>query len=329
MNKKAIYTTLLLIFIVIAMPLILSDFGMNLVTEIFIMAIFAMSLGLIMGFAGMVSLGHAGFFGIGAYLVAILGQHIGNTYLLLFFSIVVSGIIALITGAVFFRTSKFYFLMITLAFGQLVYALFWQMKSLTGGADGMSVSAILNFGLGDLFSPHSIYYVMGVAFIIAYLLLRLFVESPAGKITKGIMENESRMQALGFNVQIYKLMVYTLSGSMAGLSGALYSYFNLYVSPDLSGWLFSGQVMMMVIIGGVGTLFGPAIGAGVFIFLQNFISSYTERWPMIMGVLLVILVMAGKGGIIHWLQHIQKAVFSRKKITDDKNYQLKEEEAAS
>lgn len=329
MNKKAIYTTLLLIFIVIAMPLILSDFGMNLVTEIFIMAIFAMSLGLIMGFAGMVSLGHAGFFGIGAYLVAILGQHIGNTYLLLFFSIVVSGIIALITGAVFFRTSKFYFLMITLAFGQLVYALFWQMKSLTGGADGMSVSAILNFGLGDLFSPHSIYYVMGAAFIIAYLLLRLFVESPAGKITKGIMENESRMQALGFNVQIYKLMVYTLSGSMAGLSGALYSYFNLYVSPDLSGWLFSGQVMMMVIIGGVGTLFGPAIGAGVFIFLQNFISSYTERWPMIMGVLLVILVMAGKGGIIHWLQHIQKAVFSRKKITDDKNYQLKEEEAAS
>lgn len=311
------------------MPLILSDFGMNLVTEIFIMAIFAMSLGLIMGFAGMVSLGHAGFFGIGAYLVAILGQHIGNTYLLLFFSIVVSGIIALITGAVFFRTSKFYFLMITLAFGQLVYALFWQMKSLTGGADGMSVSAILNFGLGDLFSPLSIYYVMGVAFIIAYLLLRLFVESPAGKITKGIMENESRMQALGFNVQIYKLMVYTLSGSMAGLSGALYSYFNLYVSPDLSGWLFSGQVMMMVIIGGVGTLFGPAIGAGVFIFLQNFISSYTERWPMIMGVLLVILVMAGKGGIIHWLQHIQKAVFSRKKITDDKNYQLKEEEAAS
>lgn len=311
------------------MPLILSDFGMNLVTEIFIMAIFAMSLGLIMGFAGMVSLGHAGFFGIGAYLVAILGQHIGNTYLLLFFSIVVSGIIALITGAVFFRTSKFYFLMITLAFGQLVYALFWQMKSLTGGADGMSVSAILNFGLGDLFSPHSIYYVMGVAFIIAYLLLRLFVESPAGKITKGIMENESRMQALGFNIQIYKLMVYTLSGSMAGLSGALYSYFNLYVSPDLSGWLFSGQVMMMVIIGGVGTLFGPAIGAGVFIFLQNFISSYTERWPMIMGVLLVILVMAGKGGIIHWLQHIQKAVFSRKKITDDKNYQLKEEEAAS
>lgn len=329
MNKKAIYTTLLLIFIVIAMPLMLSDFGMNLVTEIFIMAIFAMSLGLIMGYAGMVSLGHAGFFGIGAYLVAILGQHIGNTYLLLFFSIVVSGIIALITGAVFFRTSKFYFLMITLAFGQLVYALFWQMKPLTGGADGMSVSAILNFGFGDLFSPLSIYYVMGVAFIIAYILLRFFVESPAGKITKGIMENESRMQALGFNVRIYKLMVYALSGSMAGLSGALYSYFNLYVSPDLSGWLFSGQVMMMVIIGGVGTLFGPAIGAGVFIFLQNFMSSYTERWPMIMGMLLVILVMAGKGGIIHWLQHIQKAVFSRKKITQDTNNQLKEEEAAS
>ncbi|WP_044737195.1 branched-chain amino acid ABC transporter permease [Geobacillus kaustophilus] len=311
--KKLLLGVVLLIALVFAMPLVLSDFGINLATEIYIMAIFAMSLGLIMGYAGMVSLGHAGFFGIGAYTVAVIGQHVANTYLLLLLSVVISGLIALVTGAVFIRTSKFYFLMITLAFGQLLYVLFWQLKPWTGGADGMSVSAILNFGFGEIVSPNGFYYVMGIAFIIFYILLRLFVESPAGKITKGIMENEARMSALGYNVRVYKLLAYTLSGALTGLAGALYAYFNVFVSPDLSGWMFSGQVMVMVIIGGVGTLLGPALGASVFIYLQNFMSTYTERWPMVMGALLVALVLAGKGGLIHWLQHGKSLFVARKR----------------
>lgn len=329
LKKNKIYFMLLVLVIILA-PFLLSDFGIHLTTEIYIMAIFAMSLGLIMGYGGMVSLGHAGFFGIGAYSVAIIGQFVNNTYLLLLITILISGFIAFITGAVFFRTSQFYFLMITLAFGQLLFSLFWQMKMYTGGADGMSVSAVMNLGFGDIYSPVSIYYVMGVAFIIVYVLLRLYVHSPAGKITKGIMGNESRMRALGFDVRVYKLMIYTLSGSLAGLAGSLYSYFNIYVSPELSGWMFSGQVMVMVIIGGVGTLFGPALGAGVFIFLQNFISTYTERWPIIMGAILVILVLAGKGGIIHWLQHIQQLIFSRKKKgIETVHNQVEEEEVVS
>ncbi|OAT72684.1 branched-chain amino acid ABC transporter permease [Parageobacillus thermoglucosidasius] len=328
--KKIFLYTVLLILLVLAMPLGLSDFGMNLATEIYIMAIFSMSLGLIMGYAGMVSLGHAGFFGIGAYTVAIIGQYVPNTYLLLLISVVISGLIALITGAVFIRTSKFYFLMITLAFGQLLYVLFWQLKPWTGGADGMSVSAILNLGFGEVVSPNGFYYVMGAAFIISYLLLRLFVESPAGKITKGIMENEARMSALGHNVRIYKLLAYTLSGSLAGLAGSLYSYFNVFVSPDLSGWTFSGQVMVMVIIGGVGTLFGPAVGAGVFIYLQNFMSTYTERWPMIMGALLIILVLIGKGGMIHWLRYVKDIIFLRKQIDEEATQnQVKKEEVVN
>lgn len=315
MKKNMIYM-ILLILLVCVLPLILSDYGINLTAEIFIMAIFAMSLGLIMGYAGMVSLGHGAFFGIGAYTVAIMGQYIPNTYLLLFLSIIVSGLIALLTGVVFMRTSKFYFLMITLAFGQLLFAMFWQLKPWTGGADGMSVSSIMNFGFGEVVSPNAIYYVMGISFIGAFILLRLFVDSPAGKITKGVMENESRMNALGYNIRVYKLLAYSLSGALAGLAGSLYAYYNLYVSPELSGWMFSGQVMIMVIIGGVGTLLGPAIGAGVFIFLQNFISTYTERWPLVMGVLLVILVLVGKGGIIHWLQYVKTKIFSRKKLKE-------------
>ncbi|RAK15063.1 amino acid/amide ABC transporter membrane protein 2 (HAAT family) [Anoxybacillus vitaminiphilus] len=328
--KKIFIYTVLLILLVLAMPLVLSDFGINLATEIYIMSIFAMSLGLIMGYAGMVSLGHAGFFGIGAYTVAVIGQYVSNSYLLLLISVVISGLTALITGVVFIRTSKFYFLMITLAFGQLLYVLFWQLKPWTGGADGMSVSAILNLGFGEILSPNAFYYVMGVAFIIAYILLRLFVESPAGKITKGIMENEARMSALGYNVRVYKLLAYTLSGALAGFAGSLYSYFNVFVSPDLSSWTFSGQVMVMVIIGGVGTLFGPAIGASVFICLQNFISTYTERWPMIMGAILVILVLIGKGGIIHWLRYFKDIIFLRKQTDEGApQNQVKKEEVVN
>ena len=172
MKKNITYAILLFLF-VLAVPLLFSDFGINLTAEIYIMAIFAMSLGLIMGFAGMVSLGHAAFFGIGAYTVALVGQYVPNTYLLLIIAVAISGILALITGAVFIRTSKFYFLMITLAFSQLVFTLFWQMKDLTGGADGMSVSAIMNLGFGDILDPRSIYYVMGIAFVLAFILLRI------------------------------------------------------------------------------------------------------------------------------------------------------------
>jgi branched-chain amino acid transport system permease protein len=311
LKKNIIYAVLLLLFVLVV-PQIISDFGINLAAEIFIMAIFAMSLGLIMGYAGLDSLGHAAFFGIGAYTVALVGQYVMNTYLVIIIAVAIAAILAFITGAVFIRTSKFYFLMITLAFSQLVFTLFWQMKDLTGGADGMSVSAIMNLGFGDIFDPLTIYYVMGIIFVAVFILLRLFVGSPAGKITKGVMENESRMNALGYDVRVYKLLAYTLSGALAGFAGSLYAYYNVFVSPEISGWMFSGQVMIMVIVGGVGTLLGPAIGAGVFIFLQNFISTYTERWPMIMGALLIFLVLLGKGGIIQWLK-LFVAMFVKKK----------------
>ena len=138
------------------------------------------------------------------------------------------------------------------------------------------------------------------------------MESPAGKITKGVMENEGRMAALGYDVRVYKLLAFTLSGALAGFAGSLYSFYNVFVSPELSAWLFSGQVMIMVIVGGVGTLLGPAIGAGVFIFLQNFISTYTERWPLILGAILIFLVLIGKGGIIQWLKLGVTMIFKSK-----------------
>ena len=312
--KKTLLPTLLLIGFMFLAPFLLTDYGVTLTTEIAIMAIFAVSLGMIIGYAGMVSLGHAAFFGIGAYTIAILGEHFSNTYLLLLISIVISAIVAFVTGAVFIRTSQFYFLMITLAFGQVIYALVFQLPG-TGGSDGLTVSASIDFGFGPIASGNGFYYLMFTAFIVFYTLLRLFVKSPTGKIIKGIMENETRMKALGYNTRTYKLIAYTISGTIAGLAGSLYAYFNLFVSPDLTDWMFSGEVLIMVIIGGVGTLFGSAIGAAFYLILENFVSSYTDRWVLIIGCLLVILVLVGRGGIMNWLSPLSKMKFGWKGAT--------------
>ncbi|GAA4707554.1 branched-chain amino acid ABC transporter permease [Brevibacillus fulvus] len=279
-------------------PFILTSYGVKLASEVLIMAIFVMSLGLIIGFAGLVSLGHAAFFGLGAYAVALLGNHWENTYLLLISALVISGLAAFLSGLLFIRSSGAYFLMITLAFGQMIYAIVYKLEDLTGGADGMAVVASPNLGAGPIDSRLGFFYLTAVAFLISYYFLRLLIASPFGKSVRGIKENESRMTALGYQTRTYKLAVYTISGMLAGVAGALYAYFNQYVSPDLLYWMFSGQALIMVIVGGVGTLVGPAIGAGFFVVLQNYISSFTDRWPLIMGLIFVLIVLFGKGGIM-------------------------------
>ena len=292
---------LILAVLVLGLPLVLPPFGVSVATEIFIMAIFAVSLGLIIGYAGLVSLGHAAFFGAGAYTVALLGERVANTYVLLVVAVLLGGVLALLSGMLFVRTSGAYFLMLTLAFAQVLYAVAFEAKPVTGGADGASVSATLNFGFGEVYGDYGLYYAMAISFLLCYLLLRLFVASPAGRAVRGVMENESRMQALGYNTRTYKLIAYSLSGAMAGLAGALYAYFNFYVTPDLFGWVFSGQALIMVIVGGVGSLLGPALGAGFFILLQEYLSSYTERWPLVMGLIFVAFVLIGRGGIFDLL----------------------------
>jgi branched-chain amino acid transport system permease protein len=294
--------------LVLALPLVLSPFGVSVATEIFILAVFAMSLGLIIGYAGLISLGHAAFFGTGAYTVAVLGGQITNTYLLLVAALCFSGALAFVSGLLFFRSSGTYFLMLTLALGQVLFAIAFQFEALTGGGDGMSVAAVPNLGAGEVVGELSLYYLMGVTFLLCYVLLRVFVDSPAGKAVRGTKENELRMRALGYNVRSYKLMVYTLSGTMAGLAGSLYAYFNVYVTPELFNWAFSGEALIMVIVGGSGTLLGPAIGAGVVIALENYLSSYTDRWALILGLIFVAFVLVGRGGVIHLLHAALKAV---------------------
>jgi branched-chain amino acid transport system permease protein len=324
LKKNRLWIHAALAVLTFLLPLLLSTYGIKLTSEVLIIAIFVMSLGLIIGYAGLVSLGHAAFFGIGAYTVTLIGAYVDNTYVLLIAAIILSGIAAFVSGWLFFRSSGAYFLMITLAFGQMLYAIAYKMVNWTGGADGKSVTASLNLGFGAINSRLGFYYLAAVAFLACYYLQRVFISSPLGKSVRGIKENESRMTALGYNTRIYKLIVYSLSGMMAGFAGGLYAYFNAYISPDLLNWAFSGQALIMVILGGAGTLIGPAIGAGFFVLLQNYMSSYTDRWPIVMGFIFVFLVLYGRGGIIHLAALIWNKVKPKRRNEQDKNLPHKE-----
>lgn len=296
--KAAAGKALLLLLVTTLLSFVLSSYGIYLATEIYIKAIFAMSLGLLMGYAGLASLGHAAFFGLGSYTVALLGDYIGNTYLLVLAAVAVAAIVGLLSGYFFIRASQFYFLMITLAFGQLLYALIWQLKGLTGGADGRSVNVVLDLGWGPLGDPVSMYHVVAVALALSYFALNLFVSSPLGAAVKGIMENELRMRVLGYDTRAYKLIAYTVAAAVAGFAGALYAYYNVFVDPELVGWLTSGEAVVMVIVGGLGSLLGPIVGSALFVALQNYISTYTERWMLVLGLIFAAFVLLGRGGLV-------------------------------
>jgi branched-chain amino acid transport system permease protein len=273
----------------------------NVLTEILIFAIFAMSLDLLIGYTGLVSFGHAAFYGIAAYTAGIIATRFtDNLFVTLGAGILAAGLLALPVGALSIRSSGIYFLMLTLAFSQMVYAAAWKWTWLTGGSNGLA--GIPRPGLGiaalDLSSPTSFYYLIVLFFLGAYLALRRLVASPLGHSFVGVRENESRMRAVGYNTSRVKLASFVIGGLFAGLAGVLSSYYNGFVSPHDVYWTTSGHVMIMVIIGGAGTLVGPTFGAAFFLILQNVVSSYTDRWPLIMGATFIFFVLVARRGIV-------------------------------
>ncbi len=311
--KKSIIAALILSVVVCALPFVITPFVLFMLTEVLIMAIFAMSLGLIMGYGGLQSLGHSAFFGIGAYTVAILSEHVTSIYILLPGAIIISCLFALVTGFIAVRNKGIFFLMITLAFTQMLYLLFRQ-SGLWGGADGLGTSIKPTLGFIEVISPISLFYFVGSLFVLSYFILRLFVSSPLGKGLKGVMENEGRMAALGYHVKKYQIIAYVFAGGLAGLAGGLYIFKTQFASPDLFSVHMATTVLIMVFIGGLGTLFGPVIGAGVYIFLQNYISTMTDRWSLLMGLLFIVLVLYNRGGILQLLQLIGRKLKPKKSL---------------
>jgi branched-chain amino acid transport system permease protein len=284
-------------------PLVGSTFYLQLVTKIMIMAIFAMSLDLLVGYTGLVSLGHAAYFGLGAYtLWALSPQYEASPiWLSLPAAILAAGIAALVIGVFVLRTSGIYFIMATLAFAQMLYS-FVSESDLFGGSDGVYVYMKPDALLIDLEETKQFYWFVLAVLVGTYLFLRTLLNSLFGQVIVGIRTNERRMRALGYPVFRYKLASFVVAGALAGLAGYLAAAQFGFVNPELLGWHRSGDALMMVILGGMGSLFGPVVGAFVLVLLQELFSDLTKHWLLLMGAFVVAAVLLLPNGISGLLQ---------------------------
>jgi branched-chain amino acid transport system permease protein len=275
-----------------------NDFYVTLASRILIFAMAATSLNLILGFGGMVSFGHAAFVGLGAYTVAIAMQEgLFSAWIAWPMAMAVSALFALLVGAISLRTQGVYFIMITLAFAQMLYFLVVALKSY-GGDDGLSMVARSVLGADiDLARDRHFYYVtLTLVAISTYGVARL-LNARFGHVLQAIRENEVRMTAIGFPVYRYKLVAFTLAGGMAGLAGALMANLGGFVSPALMQWSQSGMLMIMVILGGVGYLYGGFLGAVFFLLLEELLSHFTIHWQLGLGAVLLFVVLVAPNGL--------------------------------
>ena len=273
-------------------------FYLDLFRRMMIFAIAAVSLDLILGYGGMVSFGHAAYLGIGAYAVGIPAYHgIENGPLQWALAVGVSAAVALVIGAISLRTSGVAFIMITLAFAQMLYYLGISLETY-GGDNGMRLASRSRFGgLIDLRQPAVFYYVV-LAILIALLALgRRLVDSRFGMVIRAAKSNEARARAIGFSPFRYKLTAFVIAGGTGGLAGALLANQTEYLTPDFMHWTRSGEIMFMVILGGMGTLFGPVIGAVVLLLLEDLLSALTAHWQIILGPILILVVLFAKRGL--------------------------------
>jgi branched-chain amino acid transport system permease protein len=297
---------LIVLLAMLVFPFLAGDYPRALIAEIYIFAIFAMSLDLLLGFTGLMSLGHAAFFGLGAYAVAILGTLFGiNAWLALAAGIVVAAAGAALIGFFCVRLSGIPFLMLTLAFSQLVFSVALKWRDVTGGSDGMAIAEKPSFFGFELANSLAMYFMALAFMLLAYWTLRRLLNAPLGHVFVGIRENEPRMLAIGFNTRGYKLLSFTIAGAFAGLAGGLYAVFNSFISPDAIYWTSSGDILIMTMLGGAGTLIGPAIGAGAFLLMKNVVSSYSDHWLAIIGVVFISCVLFFPGGIWGALRQIR------------------------
>lgn len=283
-----------------ALPVVLGPYPRALVTQALIYGIFAMSLDLLLGYTGLPSLGHGSYFGVAAYAVAILTtRYQVGFWGCLAAAVVLVGALGAVFGLVALRARGVYFLMITLALAMLVWGLAYRWVALTNGDNGISGVTGPELGLPWSFAERrNFYYLSLVVFVAVFALLFLIVRSPFGKSLQGIRESEERMASLGYHVWLHKHLAFIISAALAGVAGTLWSYYNGFVSPVDVGFINSVEVLLMVALGGPGTVVGPVLGAALLVFVKNFVALYTQRWLFIVGGIYVCLVLLRPGGIV-------------------------------
>lgn len=304
MRPISVIALLVAIAALAAIPLLGQPFLISQFTRIVIYAIFAMSLDLLVGYCGMVSLGHAAFFGVAAYATALLAEKAGveNILVSLPLSLVAAALASAVIGLLTRRTRGVYFIMATLAFAQVMFFVVHD-NPYFGGSDGILLLTRFKLAIGslsllDLSNPTTRYYsclVIGVAVLIG---LQILVQSPFGHVIQGIKSNEQRMRALGYPVERYKFVCFLIGGTLAGLAGHLYVLLTGLADPSILDWLHSAQLLMMVIVGGIGSLVGGAVGALVMILFIDQASEYTEHWKLLVGVMVIAITLLARGGIV-------------------------------
>ena len=297
------------LLVLLILPVGLSSYHVSLATKMLILAVFAMSLDLLLGYAGLASLGHAAFFGVAAYAVGLLTLRAGfNPWFAFPIALMVAAVTGALYGLLALRARGTYFLMITLALAQVLWGIAFGWRTMTGGDDGLPNVPRPQLGLPwSLGDTVPFYYFTVLVVGLATVLLVCIVRSPFGYALRGIRESESRMLALGYNAWRYKYIAFVLASVFAGLSGCMYAYYNRFVGIEYLHVVRSAEALLMVILGGAGTLIGPALGAALIVLLENVISNYTQRWLLILGAIYVVVTLVAPRGLLGLVQqHWQK-----------------------
>jgi branched-chain amino acid transport system permease protein len=302
LTRKAVTLGLFLIFALLPLFAAISGKGylLSLFARVMIFSIAALSLDLLAGYGGLISFGHAAFMGLGAYAVGILSAHgVQETLLSLPAAILAAALFALLTGCVCLRTKGVYFIMITLAFGQMA---FFTASSLApyGGDDGLTIAARNTLAGFALLRNEQLFYYVVLGCVLGTLhFCTMLIGSRFGRVFQGARENAVRMETMGFDVYRFQLIAYVIAGSIGGLSGFLLANATEFVSPAYMSWQRSGDLIIMVVLGGLGTLNGAIMGAAAYLLLEEWLSGFTEDWKVIFGPLLVLAVLYARGGLVH------------------------------
>jgi branched-chain amino acid transport system permease protein len=306
MKRLPVPWLLLVTLAALCVPALGSRFYTFVATDVVIFALFAVSLNLLIGYTGLVSFGHAAYFGVGAYTTGILMKKLAVPFVLAWPAAgVLAALMALVAGFFCVRLTKIYFAMLTLAFAQIVWAICFKWNDVTGGEQGMPEIPYPELGwmgalpvLGDWRASDHFYVLTVLLVALCLWILRRLVGSPFGRILTTIRENPERAEFIGVNVRRYELIVFVIAGAFAGLAGGLFGIFNRGVFPDFAYWTKSSEVLIMAILGGIGHFWGPAVGALVLLVLNQQITSYTQYWPFILGSILIVLLFGFPGGIV-------------------------------
>jgi len=300
MNKRSWIIGIAAIVVAIIFPFIVPKFQLRMASEIIILTLFAMTWKMMLNEGGMFSFGHAVYFGLGAYASVRAWLHLPGLSFLsgILLGALVSAVVSFILGAFLVRMSGTYFALLTLAFNQLIWAIVWKWRSVTGGDDGLGKfpkPELLGLSMKD---PVNFYYAAVVIIGICLFACWYFTRTPLGNICASIKSNEERAEFIGFNVKAVKLVFLTLLGFFAGISGALYAQFQEFIATSVIDGAMSTNVLFMAYIGGTGYFWGPIVGSGVFVYLSEYLRSFSDRWEFILGVIFILVVLFAPQGVL-------------------------------